>query len=105
MQENPVKKNREGSRVKEVDEMTAMRRFTCYDCNETFEVPYGTGVPGSSMECPKCGGRNIHRAEGDRGFERVAGRGAAFIAGAGAGRGPSSLGRGRGGAGRGPRWA
>jgi hypothetical protein len=73
--------------------MAAMRRFTCYDCNETFEVAYGAGVPGRLMECPKCGGRNIHRAEGDRGFERTAGRG------------PSSLGRGRGGAGRGPRWA
>ena len=83
--------------------MATMRRFTCYDCNETFEVPYGTGVPGRSMNCPKCGGRNVHRAEGDRGFERGAGRGAALTTGAG--RGPSSLGRGRGGAGRGPRWA
>lgn len=87
--------------------MATMRRFTCYDCNHTFEVPYGTGLPGRSMECPECGGRNIHRAEGDRGFERGAGRGTAASAGAGfaAGRGPSSLGRGRGGAGRGPRWA
>lgn len=100
--------------------MAAMRSFTCYDCNKTFEVPYGTGVQGRSMECPECGGRNIHRAEGDRGFERGAGRGGSFasgdVAGAagpvaapgggfGAGRGPSSLGRGRGGAGRGPRWA
>lgn len=97
-----------------------MRRFTCYDCDHTFEVPHGTGVPGRSMECPECGGKNIHRAEGDRGFERGAGRGGSFAAGAvpaqeagaaapgagfGAGRGPSSLGRGRGGAGRGPRWA
>lgn len=105
--------------------MAAMRRFTCYDCNDTFEVPYGTGVPGRSMECPKCGGNNIHRAEGDRGFERGAGRGGSLAAsgpaasgpaasggtvvvpggGFGAGRGPSGLGRGRGGAGRGPRWA
>lgn len=71
------------------------------------------------MECPKCGGTNIHRAEGDRGFERGAGRGRSFAAGPamsgglavvpggnfGAGRGPGNLGRGRGGAGRGPRWA
>lgn len=55
--------------------MAAMRRFTCYDCNHTFEVPYGTGGSGRTMECPECGGRNIHRAEGDRGFERGAGRG------------------------------
>jgi len=97
--------------------MPAMRRFTCYDCNDTFEVAYGTGVPGRSMKCPKCGGNNIHRAEGDRGFERGAGRGGAFApaaapyasagpgAGAGMGRGVVGLGRGRGGAGRGPRWA
>jgi len=85
--------------------MSAMRRFTCYDCNETFEVPYGTGVQGRSMKCPKCDGQNVHRAEGDRGFERGAGRGAAFAGGAGTGRVPDGTGRGRGGAGRGPRWA
>lgn len=84
--------------------MAAVRRFTCYDCSHTFEVPYGTGGPGRSMECPECGGRNIHRAEGDRGFERSAG-GAVTGEYSGAGRGPSALGRGRGGAGRGPRWA
>jgi hypothetical protein len=93
----------------EVDKMAVTRRFTCYDCNETFEVPYGTGVSGRQMNCPKCGGRNVHRAEGDRGFERGARREATIMAGggfgAGGGRGPSSLGRGRGGAGRGPRWA
>lgn len=88
-----------------------MRRFTCYDCNHTFDVPYGTGGTGRSMECPECGGRNIHRAEGDRGFERggrmpgAQGGGVYPGAGFGDGRGPSSLGRGRGGAGRGPRWA
>ncbi len=84
--------------------MVAMRRFTCYDCRETFEVPYGTGVQGRFMKCPKCGGQNVHRAEGDRGFERSPGRGSA-ARGAGTGRGPDSAGRGRGGAGRGPRWA
>jgi len=85
--------------------MAAMRRFTCYDCNETFEVPYGTGVQGRSMKCPKCNGQNVHRAEGDRGFERGHGRGAAVASGAVTGQGPDSTGRGRGGAGRGPRWA
>ena len=81
--------------------MQATRRFTCYDCDAPFEVPYGTGTQGRSMKCPKCDGQNVHRAEGDRGFER----GAAFAGGAGTGRGPDSAGRGRGGAGRGPRWA
>ena len=86
--------------------MAAMRRFTCYDCNHTFEVPYGTGGSGRTMECPECGGTNIHRAEGDRGFERGAGRASSYdSSGYGAGRGPSNLGRGRGGPGRGPRWA
>lgn len=85
--------------------MAAMRRFTCYDCNETFEVPYGTGVQGRLMKCPKCGSRNVHRAEGGRGFERGAGLGVAFAGGAAGGRGPDSAGRGRGGSGRGPRWA
>jgi hypothetical protein len=93
--------------------MPAMRRFTCYDYDETFEVPYGTGVPGRQMECPKCGGRNVHRAEGDRGFERErqgAGSAAPILTGSpgggfGPGRGPGGQGRGQGGASRGPRWA
>lgn len=34
--------------------MAALRKFTCYDCGNVFEVPYGTGVPGRCMECPKC---------------------------------------------------
>jgi len=90
--------------------MPAMRKFVCYDCNKTFEVPYGTGGPGRAMKCPECGGSNIHRAEGDRGFERASGRGAGFsdvwqARGFAASCGPSALGRGRGGSGRGPRWA
>lgn len=81
--------------------MPATRRFTCYVCKHTFEVPCGTGGMGVDMKCPECDGSNIHRAEGDRGFERASGG-----AGGGAGgRGPSAEGRGRGGAGRGPRWA
>jgi predicted nucleic acid-binding Zn ribbon protein len=70
-----------------------MRSFRCYDCGYQFQVAHGVWGPGSQMTCAKCGGRNIHRAESDRGFVR-----------AGRGRGPSSLGRGRGGLGRGPRW-
>ncbi|MDI6892307.1 MAG: hypothetical protein QMD08_04870 [Actinomycetota bacterium] len=77
--------------------MVAQRKFRCYDCGHEFQVPYGTGVPGARMTCPKCGSSNVHRAEGDRGYTRA--RGGSF----GAGRGPSVLGRGRGGGGRGPR--
>jgi len=69
----------------------ATRKFRCYDCENEFEVPYGTGGMGRQMKCPKCGGNNVHRVDsGPR---------------AGRGRGPSAEGRGRGGAGRGPRWA
>lgn len=94
--------------------MPAVRRFTCYDCNHTFEVPYGTGGPGVSMNCPECGSTNVHRAEGDRGYDRMGrGRGGGGqvaspgggAGGSGMGRGPGQEGRGRGGAGRGPRWA
>ncbi|HEX54619.1 MAG: hypothetical protein DRO90_02115 [Candidatus Altiarchaeales archaeon] len=69
----------------------AVRRFKCYNCNHEFEVPYGTGVRGRDMKCPKCGSNNIHRLDaGPRGM--------------GMGRGPSPQGRGRGGPGRGPRF-
>ena len=64
-----------------------MRKFKCYDCENEFEVPHGTGGMGRQMKCPKCGGNNVHRVD----------------AGSGMGRGPSAEGRGRGGAGRGPR--
>jgi predicted DNA-binding protein (UPF0251 family) len=37
------------------------RKFKCYDCQHTWELPYGTGRPNS---CPSCKGENIHRAEG-----------------------------------------
>jgi putative FmdB family regulatory protein len=72
----------------------AMRKFRCADCGHTFELAYGTAMPGGSMDCPKCGGKNVHRAEEDRGYNR---------GGRGAGRGGAAAGRGRGGAGRGPR--
>ena len=47
--------------------MTAMRKFKCYDCQHTWELPYGTGRP---SECPSCRSGNIHRAEEDRGYAR-----------------------------------
>lgn len=50
-------------------EATAVRKFKCYDCQHTWELPYGTGRPDS---CPSCKGENIHRAEG---FGRGPGKG------------------------------
>jgi predicted DNA-binding protein (UPF0251 family) len=32
-------------------EMASMRNFSCYDCQHSWELPYGTGRPGN---CPSC---------------------------------------------------
>ncbi|MDI7261673.1 MAG: DUF134 domain-containing protein [Thermodesulfobacteriota bacterium] len=53
-------------------EMPAMRKFKCYDCQHTWELPYGTGRP---ENCPSCKSGSIHRAEEDRGYARGFGRG------------------------------
>jgi predicted DNA-binding protein (UPF0251 family) len=52
-------------------EMAAIRKFRCYDCQHSWELPYGTGRPES---CPSCKSGNIHRAEEDRGGARGLGR-------------------------------
>ena len=56
--------------------MAANRKFRCYTCQHTWELPYGTGRP---ENCPSCKSGNIHRAEEDRecarGFGRGQGRG------------------------------
>ena len=53
-----------------------MRTFQCSDCQHSWEIPFGAGRP---QECPQCKGRNLHRADGDRGmgFGRGGGRGRA----------------------------
>ena len=53
-------------------EMAATRKFRCYDCQHSWELPYGTGRPGN---CPSCKSDNIRRAEEDRGYARGFGRG------------------------------
>ena len=53
-------------------EMAAMRKFKCYDCQHSWELPYGTGRP---ENCPFCKSGNIHRAQEDRGYGREVGRG------------------------------
>ncbi len=40
------------------------RHFSCHDCKNTFEVPFGTHRPG---QCPKCSSANIHRSNDERG--------------------------------------
>jgi uncharacterized protein len=32
-------------------EMTSMRNFSCYNCQHSWQLPYGTGRPGN---CPSC---------------------------------------------------
>ena len=53
-------------------EMAAMRKFKCYDCQHSWELPYGTGRP---ENCPSCKSGNIHRAQENRGYARGFGRG------------------------------
>ena len=53
-------------------EMVSMRKFRCYECQHSWELPYGTGRPES---CPACKSGDIHRAEEDRGYARGVGRG------------------------------
>ena len=53
-------------------EMAVMRKFRCYDCKHSWELPYGTGRP---ENCPSCKSGNIHRAQEERGYARGVGRG------------------------------
>ena len=34
------------------------RKFRCFDCNNGWELEFGTGRP---EKCPKCGSTNLHR--------------------------------------------
>jgi predicted DNA-binding protein (UPF0251 family) len=52
-------------------EMASMRKFRCYECQHSWDLPYGTGRPGN---CPSCKGDNIHRAQENRGYARRSGR-------------------------------
>jgi len=48
-------------------EMREMRTFVCRDCRHSWQVPYGTGRPGS---CPECKSTNIQRSPEERGWGR-----------------------------------
>jgi predicted DNA-binding protein (UPF0251 family) len=41
-------------------EMAAMRKFSCYGCHHSWELPFGKGRPET---CPYCQCDNIHRSE------------------------------------------
>ena len=53
-------------------EMASMRKFKCYDCQHSWELPYGTG---RLENCPSCKSGNIRRAEEDRRYDRGFGKG------------------------------
>ena len=74
--------------------MASMRQFTCSACGHTFYQPYGSGVPGAEMTCPRCGSSAVHRAEEDRGYARHDGNAQGGSSGGGRG-GWGSGGRGR----------
>jgi predicted DNA-binding protein (UPF0251 family) len=47
-----------------------VRLFKCYDCQNEWKEPFGTGRP---AKCPKCSSLNIHRAPSERGCARKVG--------------------------------
>ncbi len=53
-------------------EMVAMRKFECYECRHSWELPYGTCRP---ENCPSCKSGNFHRAKEERGYTRGGGKG------------------------------
>jgi hypothetical protein len=44
-----------------------MRKFQCYDCKHTWELPFGEGGRGVDLTCTQCGSKNVHRASKERG--------------------------------------
>ncbi len=69
-----------------------MRRFKCYSCDHTWQLPFGTGGPGIGLTCPECGSNNIHRDQRGQGVGRgqrsgVEMRDGAWPRGGGRGRG------------------
>ena len=51
-------------------EMPSMRKLRCYDCQHSWELPYGTG---RRENCPSCKSGNIHGTEEDGGYARGVG--------------------------------
>jgi len=52
-------------------EMASIRKFKCYDCERSWELPHGTGRP---ENCPTCKSGNIRRAQEEKGYARRSGR-------------------------------
>ena len=52
-------------------DMASMRKFGCYDCQRSWDLPYGTERP---QNCPSCKSGNIHRTDKSRGSGRGIGK-------------------------------
>ena len=52
-------------------DMASMRKFGCFDCQYSWDLPYGTGRPKS---CPSCKSGNIHRTDEGRGYDKGFGK-------------------------------
>lgn len=57
--------NGKAIRIEGGDFVIALKRYVCYDCGNSWELPYGTKRP---PLCPFCQSANIHRAKKRRGW-------------------------------------
>ena len=64
--------NAKAIKIEGGDFVMVKRKFRCYDCSHTWELPFGTGRPNM---CPSCESRNIHRMDANRGWARTGGKG------------------------------
>ncbi len=55
-------------------DMASLRKFECYDCQHSWDLPYGTGRP---PNCPSCKSGNIYRTDEGRGLDGGIGKGKA----------------------------
>jgi len=40
-----------------------MRKFKCFDCNQTWEIFFFEEKPGVKQACPKCKSLNVYRID------------------------------------------
>ncbi len=62
--------NGKAIRIEGGDFVIALKRYVCYDCGNSWELPYGKKRP---PFCPLCQGTNIHRAKRREGWRRGGG--------------------------------
>ena len=40
-----------------------MRKFECFDCNQSWAIAFGKSGQGVEQNCPYCGSRNVCRID------------------------------------------